>query len=186
MSKFNLIRLRLLQPLASLLNTLSRPRGGTALANILAATFENGRETLQVDPSVTLPVASKWLLYERGSSIYYAKLADGGAGAASMPLGPSPDSPYQLGDLLTVDRLGANVGTLFGWSAAAITVDHLVVSSGNGLISDATTVANGTYWVVGRATATVAAANMQISYVPCLPYLLTVTGGMFTLPANPL
>jgi len=140
-----------------------------ALANQLGGTFEHGKESLQIDPSTTLPVSSKYLIYKRGSTQYYAAIADG----VNMPLGVSPDAPYQLIDLVTVERFGATVGTQLGFSAAAITIDHLVYSAANGLVGDLTTAGSGTYWVVGRATNTVGAASQEITFVPCFPYQVT-------------
>jgi len=168
-----------------------RPRGAVALENAVTVMFEHGRETLQVDPNNTLPATSKYLGYMRGSTQYYAKTWDGGATAASFPLGISPDAPYQTGDFLTVERLGATEGAKQGMSLGAITIDHLVYAAAGGLVGDlqgATTGGGGgtTYWVIGRATATVTAASQEISFIPCAPYLLTATNGTLTVPTNPL
>ncbi len=51
--------------------------GAVALGNELAGMFDHARETLQVDPVITLPVVSKYLVYERGSNIHYAKPSAG-------------------------------------------------------------------------------------------------------------
>jgi hypothetical protein len=145
-----------------------------ALANELGGLFDDGRETLQIDPSATLPVSGKYLVYERGSSQYYAKPTAG----VNLPLGISPDAPYQLGDFLNVERFGATKGTQLGFSAGAITIDHLVGSAAAGLIQDVTSAANGSYWVIGRATKTVSGANQEISFLPGAPYQVTLTGGV--------
>jgi hypothetical protein len=158
-----------LQPLAFSL----RPNGAVALGNELGGLFDHARETLQIDPSVTFPVSSKYLVYERGSSLYYAKPT----GGMNMPLGTSPDAPYQIGDFLDVERFGACAGTQLGYSAGAITIDHLVGSAVGGFVQDVTSAANGTYWVIGRAIKTVTAANQEISFLTCPPYQVTVTGG---------
>jgi hypothetical protein len=168
-----------------------RPPGSIALANAVGLMFSEGHETLQVDPTVSFPVSSKYLGYMRGSTQYYAKLWDGGATAASFPLGVSPDAPYQSGDFLTINRLDATVGTQIGMSAGAITIDHLVYAAANGLFGDLQSATAGggggtTYWVIGRATASVTAASQEISFVPCDPYLLTATNGTLTNPNNPL
>lgn len=164
-----------------------RPRG-ICLANSVAIGFERGKESFQIDPTATLPVGTKYLNYMRGSTIYLAKPSTGGS-AAPPPLGVSPDAPFQAGDYLNVERFNATVGTQFGVSVGAITVDHLVYDAGAttaGTIGDLSTAGNGTYWVVGRAIATVAAAAQQIAFIPTAPYLLTVTGGVFTNPTNPV
>jgi hypothetical protein len=140
-----------------------------ALANQLGGMFERGCETLQIDPSTTLPVSSKYLIYKRGSSQYYAAIADG----VNLPLGVSPDAPYQLGDCLSVERFGATPGTLLGYSTGAVTIDDYVYSAANGLVGDLTTAGHGTFWVIGRATNTVSAANQEVTYVPCFPYQVT-------------
>jgi hypothetical protein len=160
-----------------LLNLLLHPPGffaGTkekpvALANQLGGLFDFGKETLEIDPSTTFPVASKYLVYKRGSTQYYAAIADG----VNMPLGPSPDAPYQAGDFLDVERLGATVGTQLGYSLGAITIDDLVYSAANGLVGDLTTAGHGTFWVIGRATNTVSAASQEIAFIPCFPYQTT-------------
>jgi len=157
------------------------PLGGrpTALANELGGLFDHGRETVQIDPSVTLPVATKYLIYERGSSQYYGKPT----GGVNLPLGISPDAPYQIGDFLDVERFGATRGTQLGFSAGAITIDHLVGSAAGGFVQDVTSAANGTYWVIGRATKTVTTANLEITFVPCVPFQVTVTGGVIAYAA---
>jgi hypothetical protein len=148
---------------------LGRKGKPIALANQLGGIFEHGCESLQIDPSTTFPVASKYLIYKRGSSQYYAAIADG----ASLPLGVSPDAPYQAGDFLDVERLGATVGTKLGFSTGAVTIDDLVYSAANGLVGDLTTAGSGTFWVIGRAVNTVGAANLEITYIPCFPYKVT-------------
>ena len=140
-----------------------------ALANELGGMFERGRESYQIDPSTTLPVASKYLIYKRGSTQYYAAIADG----VAMPLGFSEDAPYQLGDFLSVERFGATVGTQLGFSAGAVTIDNLVCSTANGLVGDLTVVGHGTFWVIGRADKSVSTANLEVTYIPCFPYQVT-------------
>src|ERR1700722_6182996 len=73
-------------------DSCTAPHGAVALPNQLGGLFEHGRETLQIDPSTTFPVASKNLLYKRGSPLPYAALADG----VNLPLGVSPDAPTKL------------------------------------------------------------------------------------------
>ena len=155
------------------------PPGGTALANDLGGMFEHGRETLQIDPATSLPAGSRYLLYKRGSSQYYATICD----ATSLPLGVSPDAPYQIGDFLDVERLGPGRGTQLGYSAGAITIDHLVGSAAGGQVQDITAAANGTYWVIGRATKTVTAAGQEITFITTAPYQVTVTGGVLSYAA---
>jgi hypothetical protein len=156
----------LLFPSAFLFRRKGKP---IALANQLGGLFDHGRESLEIDPSTTFPVASKYLIYKRGSSLYYAAIADG----VNLPLGVSPDAPYQAGDFLDVERLGATVGTQLGYSLGTITIDDLVYSAAGGLVGDLTTAGHGTFWVIGRATNTVGAANLEIAYVPCFPYQVT-------------
>lgn len=153
--------------------------GAVALGNELAGMFDHARETLQVDPAISLPVASKYLVYERGSTIHYAKPTAG----TNVPLGTSPDAPYQIGDFLDVERFGSSDGTQLGYSAGAITVDHLVGSAAGGLVQDVTGAANGTYWVIGRALKTVSAANQELSFLPCPPYQVTVSSGVLSYGA---
>jgi hypothetical protein len=148
---------------------LGRQSKPIALANELGGMFEHGVETLQIDPSTTLPVASKYLIYKRGSSQYYAALADG----VNLPLGVSPDAAYQLSDFMAVQRFGATEGTLLGFSVGAVTIDDLVYSAANGLVGDLTTAGHGTFWVIGRAAKTVGAASLEITFVPCFPYTVT-------------
>lgn len=158
----------------------TRRPGDVALANELGGMFDHGMESLIVDPTNTLPATGKYLGYMRGSTANYAKTWDGGAGAASFPLGISPDAPFQAGDFMTVARLGAIKGTQLGLSAGAITIDHLVCAAAGGLVGDANTT-NATVWIIGRATKTVAGANLEVTFVPCSPYLITSNGaGVFT------
>jgi hypothetical protein len=156
-----------------------RPKGAVALANELGGMFAHGRQTLQIDPSITLPVSSKYLVYERGSTLYYAKPTAG----VNMPLGISPDAPYQIGDFLDIERFGASEGTQIGYSAGAITIDHFVGSAASGFVQDVTSAANGTYWVIGRAIKTVTVANQEIGFLTCAPYQVTVTGGVLSYAA---
>jgi hypothetical protein len=157
----------------------ARYPGAVALGNELGGMFDHAHETLQVDPSITLPVTSKYLVYERGSNLHYAKPTAG----TNMPLGISPDAPYQIGDFLDVERFGASDGTQIAYSSGAITIDHLVGTGAAGLVQDVTSAANGTYWVIGRAMKTVSAANQEISFLTCPPYQVTVTSGVLTYGA---
>ena len=165
-------------------------RKGIALENALALDFEGG-ESFYADTTLAFPVTSKYLLYKRtNTTTFYntVNLTDGGSGIGSFPLGVSPDAPFQLNDEVTIFRLGARKGMMLGLTGTTITIDHLVVAGNNGLLVDATTIANGTYWVVGRATATVTpgSANLSCAFIPVFPYLITNTGGTLTNPTNPL
>ena len=160
---------------------LSAPRTAVALPNTLGLLNDNGIESLLVDPaSSNLPFPSRYLLIQRGASGYqYGDVCAGGA-AGAYPLGISSDSPYAIGDVLNVRRLGNRNGLEVGIAtAAAITIDHLVYSAAGGKIADLTLAGNGTYWVVGRAAATIAATNstLECPFAPCVPYQITVSGG---------
>jgi hypothetical protein len=151
-----------------------------ALANSLGLLNEHGIESLLIDPaSTSLPFTNRYLLIQRGASGYqYGDLCAGGASGA-LPLGITSDAAYAVNDVLNVRRLGARPGLEIGIAAAAITIDHLVYSAAGGKIADLTLAGNGTYWVVGRAAATVAANNstMECPFVPDVPYQVTVSNG---------
>ena len=164
-----------------------------ALANALGL-FGEKAETLYLDPTSTYNATNPWpgvssqagrfLLVQRGASGYqYGNLANG----TNLPLGVTPDAPYASSNPFAVIRLGAHPGLFLGVTATAVTIDHLVYSAPKGQVADLLTAANGTYWVVGRAAATVAAGTDlgEIPYVPCTPYQLVVTNGSITYPANP-
>jgi len=156
--------------------TLTPPK--VALANSLGLFNEHGIESLIVDPaSVSLPFANRYLLVCRGASGYqYGDLC---VAAATLPLGVTSDSPYAVGDVMNVRRLGARPGIEMGIASGAITIDHLVYSVGNGKIADLTLANNGTYWVVGRAVQTVTANSTtgECGYIPFDPYQVTVSNG---------
>lgn len=178
--------------LLALFDRLTKPAGSVALANNLALINDNGIESLIVDPaSVNLPFSGRYLLIQRGASGYqYGDVCAGGAGGA-LPLGPSSDSPYAVGDILNVRRLGNRRGLEIGIGVAGktVTIDKLLVSAAGGTVQDVSTLTvNGTYWVVGRAAATIAAAGstMEVQYVPCVPWQIINTGGTLTIPANPV
>lgn len=145
------------------------------LANSLALKGETGIENLQIDPGSTVPIASKYLVYERGSAYNYARIAAG----VNVPLGISADAPFQLGDYLEIFRFGAHKGFQIGIPGGAITVDHLVCvnTDGSGHVVDLTTLGNGTYWVIGRCKASCLATDIEVAFVPCTPYQLTVSNG---------
>ncbi|MGA2749122.1 MAG: hypothetical protein ABSG59_10125 [Verrucomicrobiota bacterium] len=166
------MKLQLTHTLKKLLAAWDRfraPANAPALSNELGGLFDQGRETLQIDPSTVLPVSSKYLVYQRGSSQYYAAVA----GGAGLPLGVSPDAPYQAGDFLDIERFGATRGTQLGYSAGTITIDDLVYAAASGLVGDLATAGHGTFWVIGRATKTVAASGLEITFIPCFPYQVT-------------
>jgi len=93
---------------------------------------QNGIESLLVDPASTnLPFANRYLLIQRGASGYqYGDLCVGGAGGA-LPLGPSSDSPYAIGDVLMVRRLGCRPGLEIGIGIAGktVTIDKTAMSA---------------------------------------------------------
>ena len=182
----------LLGTLLALFDRLTKPAGSVALANNLALINDNGIESLIVDPATSnLPFSGRYLLIQRGASGYqYGDVCAGGAGGA-LPLGVSSDSPYAVGDVLNVRRLGNRKGLEIGIGVAGktVTIDKLLVSAAGGAVQDVSTLTvNGTYWVVGRAAATIAAAGstMEVQYVPCVPWQIINTGGTLTIPANPV
>ena len=168
-------------------------KSAVPLPNALGLINDNGIESLLVDPaSSNLPFAGRYLLIKRGASGYqYGDLCNGGAGGP-MPLGPSSDSPYQVGDILSVRRLGNRKGLEIGIGVAGqtVTIDKLLVSAAGGCVQDITTLGsnNGTYWVVGRAAAslTTTGSLMEVPYAPCVPYQIINTAGTITVPANPV
>lgn len=173
----------LLGTLTARIESLFQPRQSVALANSVGLFNEHGIESLIVDPaSSNLPFAGRYLLIQRGASGYqYGDLCAGGAGGA-LPLGPTADSPYQIGDILNVRRLGSRPGLELGIAVAGktVTIDKLLVAAANGTVQDITTVTtNGTYWVVGRAAAslTTTGSLQEVPYIPCVPYQITVSGG---------
>lgn len=177
MKKLKILFLTLLGALVNSVESLTAPRGSVALANSLGQFNEHGVETLQVDPaSANIPVGLKYLIYKRGATgALYADVGD----AASYPLGISSDAPYAIGDQINIRRFGARKGIELGIASAAITIDHLLYVVAGGKLADLTAAGNGTYWVVGRATQSVAANNstMECSFVPCVPYQITVSNG---------
>jgi hypothetical protein len=180
--------------LVAALRRFPRPRRPLALANALGL-FGEKTETLLLDPASLYNAVNPWpgvtsqatrfLLVQRGASGYqYGDLATGTA----LPLGVTPDAPLNASDPFAIIRFGAHPGLFLGVAATAVTIDHLVYATAKGQVADLSLAANGTYWVVGRAAASlVASADLgEIAYVPCTPYQLAVTTGVFTYPANPV
>lgn len=171
---------------------VTRPSGrAVALPNALGLIDEHGIESLFVDPASTnLPFPGRYLLIQRGASGYqYGDVCAGGPGGP-LPLGVSSDSPYQTGDLLNVRRLGARPGLELGIGTPgkSVTIDKLLVSAAGGCVQDVSTLTvNGTYWVVGRATASLSTTGslMEVPFVPCEPFQIVNTGGTLTFPTNP-
>lgn len=164
----------------------------TVLANALGL-FGMKTETLLLDPASSYNSGNPWpgrnLLVQRGATGFaYGDLAAG----TNRPLGMTLDSPYNAADPFEVQILGAHPGLFLGVGQAttAVTIDNLLVASKltPGRVQDISTVtANGNYWVIGKAAATIAAnADLgEVPYVPCLPYLLTVSnnGGTYAYTA---
>jgi hypothetical protein len=169
------------------LRSLSRRRGSIALANELAGALYSGRESRQVDAGQTLPITNtyigggKFLVWMVGTgstaSLLTAALCSGAATKAAFPLGISRDNPFQAGDFVQIERFGATPGTQVGISLGAITDGDWVYSAANGLIGSAATVGSVSVWVIGKANKTVTAAGQEISFIPQLAELWTVTSG---------
>jgi hypothetical protein len=180
----------LLGTLAAWFDRLTAPRGSVALPNALGL-FGLKAETLYLDPASSYNSGNPWpgrnLLVQRGASGYqYGDLSAG----VNRPLGVTLDAPYNASDPFEVQILGAYPGLFIGVGVAAksVTIDNLVVAAALGRIQDITTItANGAYWVVGKAAATIAAnADLgEVPYVPCLPYQVTVSnnGGTYAVTA---
>ena len=158
---------------------LTKKSERVALANALGL-FGMKTETLLLDPASTYNSGNPWpgrnLLVQRGASGYqYGDLSAG----VNRPLGVTLDAPYSASEPFPVRILGGKEGLFIGVATGAVTIDHLVVAGAAGKITDITTLGNGTYWVVGKAAATVAAnADLgEVPYVPVLPYQVTVSGG---------
>jgi len=164
-----------LRPLSSAYHKVWNGGDRVALANTLGLINEHGIESLIIDPGQSFPIGGRFLLYERGSAAQYAQLALG----VNPPLGPSSDAPFQANDILNVRRLGCRPGLELGIPGSAITIDHIIccAKDGSGKVLDLTLQGNGTYWVVGRAVMTVAATDLEVAYVPDIPYQITVSGG---------
>jgi len=192
MKKFKYTITMMLGTLTAAYERLFTSSSAVPLPNSLGLINDNGIESLLVDPAtVNLPFPGRYLLIKRGGSGYqYGDLCNGGAGGP-LPLGPSSDSPYAAGDILNVRRLGNRRGLEIGIGVAGstVTIDKLLVSAAGGCVQDVSTLAtNGTYWVVGRAAAslTTTGSLMEVPYVPCVPWQIINTGGTLTVPANPV
>lgn len=161
--------------LVSALQRARRPKNSVALANTLGLINDHGIESLIIDPGASFPVATKFLVYERGSAAQYCEVAAG----TNPPLGISSDSPFQAGDIVNVRRLGCRPGLELAIPGGAITIDHIIVvaKDGSGKVLDITTQGNGTYWVIGRAVQTVAATDIEVAFAPDTPYQVTVSNG---------
>jgi hypothetical protein len=165
-----------------------------ALPNALGLINEHGIETLLLDTASSYNSGNPWpgrgLLVKRGVSGYqYGDLCAGGAGGP-LPLGVTLDAPFNSGDPFLVRRLGARPGLELGIgvAGATVTIDKLLVAAAGGCVQDVSTLTvNGTYWVVGRAAASLTAINstMEVPYVPFDPYQIINTGGTLTFPTNP-
>jgi len=177
----------LLGTLFATIDRLFRPASAVPLANALGL-WGAKAETLLLDPASAYNSGNVWpgrnLLVQRGATGYqYGDLS----GGVNRPLGVTLDAPYSASDPFEIHILGAHPGLFIGIATGAVTIDHLLVSAAAGKVADITTLGNGTYWVVGKAQATIAANNstMEISYTPCLPYQITVSngGGTYALTA---
>ena len=172
--------------------TIRRRRrlGLIALANELAGGLEHGLETRLVDSGQSTPISNsyigsgKYLLWQVGANstatVPSAQLCAGGVTAtkANMPLGLSADNPYAAGDYIQIARFGAAKGTLVGISAGAITDGDWVVAGASGTVQTAASpTASTNMWCIGKATKTVTAAGQEVSFVPCLPFILNITNG---------
>ena len=90
-------------------------------------------------------------MIKRGASgAQYGDLCNGGAGGP-LPLGASSDSPYQVGDILNVRRLGNRKGLEIGIGVAGqtVTIDKLLVSAAGGCVQDVTTLGAKQRYVLG-------------------------------------
>lgn len=165
----------LLGTLAASVERLRTGKMPVPLANELGLMNQDGIETLQIDPAATLPIGSRHLVYERGAAYNYGRLA----GGVNLPLGISSDSPYAIGDLFDVRRFGAKKGLEIGIPGGAIAQDHLIVvaTDGSGHVLDLTAQGNGTYWVIGRCVKACQATDIEVGFVPCTPYEITVSNG---------
>lgn len=167
----------LLMILAALFGAWDRmftPRNAIALPNEIGLIDPHGNMSLALDPntaSLATASAKQYLLYKRGATgNQYCDVC----GAADMPLGPSPDSPDQILDQISIYRLGRKQGNTLGVPATAILADELVLTAANGQVQGLSQTANGTYWCVGRCEKAVAAGAKEVVYAPMTPRKLTV------------
>jgi len=154
----------LLGTLAAFCDRLFAPPDCVALPNELGLMNPEGKETFTIDAAQSLATPlSRYLLYKRGTAgTIYAEVCD----ASSVPLGISPDAPYQAGDLISVYRLGAVKGILIGLSAGAIALDAMIVAAASGKLQTLTSIADGTYYIVGKCAKAVTAANQEVPFIP--------------------
>jgi hypothetical protein len=145
------------------LNRLFSPRGSIALANELGEMFPDGRKSMIIAANAALPVSGKYLLYKKSVDDNHVDVC----GVGDFPLGNSPDSPKAIGDMLTINLLGAVKGTSIGVASGALAFDDLVVPGALGTVRKLP-VAAGTYWIIGRAIKGVA-DGVEAPYIPCFP-----------------
>jgi hypothetical protein len=136
-----------------------------AFANIAEGVRANGCKTFKADAATT----ARNLRYKIGSDENHVALA--GAEAA---LGVSDDEAAAAEDAITVAILGAAKGTKLGVGSAAIAANDYIVGAGSGKFQTLTDIANGTYYVEGRALTACAGNNSEFEFAPCFPYPVTI------------
>jgi hypothetical protein len=138
----------------------------TAFANIAEGVHADGRKSFKADAATT----ARHLRYKLGSDANHVAVA--GAEAA---LGVSADEAAAAEDPLTVELFGAAPGTKLGVGSAAIAANDFIVGAASGKFQTLTGIANGTYYVEGKAITACSGNNAAFEFVPCFPYPVTVS-----------
>jgi hypothetical protein len=147
--------------LVALLSTWAhRARGRTALSNIAEGTHQSGILNFRADAAL----ASRYLLVKRGSDDAHVAVA----GAADAPLYVALDEAGAAEDPVACQAIGCCAGTvkLVTNGAGVLAAGDILVPAAGGKVAKIAAGA-GNYYVVGIATAAVAATDGdQLEAIP--------------------
>jgi hypothetical protein len=133
--------------------------------NIAGGVHADGNLTLKADAALS----ARFLRVKFGSDASHFALA--GAEAA---LGICTDDPDAVEDSYNVALFGASKGTQVGVGSAAIAAGDYICGASGGKFQTMTSIANGTYYVEGKAVTACGGNNEEFEFVPCFPHAVTV------------
>jgi hypothetical protein len=139
---------------------------GQCFANAGEGTTPGGKVTRRADAAIT----TRYLIVKKGTDATHIAL---NAASTTQPLGVCLDEPAAAEDLVAVQLLGSNVGTVKMVASEAIAVDALVYTAANGKIQDPPAASSGVAYKVGRALQAAAGDGSVIEVEPCFPLSVT-------------
>lgn len=149
---------------ASVFSVAFRQPEAFALGNELTNTAVNGTDSYLTDAAIT----SRFRVVTFGTDANHVAAA----GVGDIPIGVTPDEATAAEQKVSVQLFGIYPNGCRGVASGAITAGDMLVAGASGAVRTLPG-SSGTYYIIGRATKTVA-DGAEVPFIPSFPIQRTV------------